>query len=92
VTFPNLAAPDFVDWSDYAARNRAADAARFAGRVDQLAGAHVVWLAWSPGYRTLGTKCEAVVNEFTRAGRQSQRVTSAAGPNGERVELRRFTR
>ncbi len=92
VTFPNLAPPEFVDWSDYADRNRAADPVRFARRLDRLADTNAVWLAWSPGYRTLGTKCEAVVNQLTGAGRQSTRVTSAAGPNGERIELRRFTR
>ncbi len=92
VTFPNLSPPDFVDWSDYASRNRAAEPARFAGRVDRLAGTGAVWLVWSPGYRTLGTKCEAVINDLTGGGRQSVRIMSAAGPNGERVELRRFAR
>ncbi|MEP6624830.1 MAG: glycosyltransferase family 39 protein [Acidimicrobiia bacterium] len=92
VTFPNSTAPDFVDWYDYADRNHAGDPARFARSLDRTAGAGSVWLVWSPGYRTLGTKCEAIVNNLARDGRQSERVTGAAGPDGERVELRRFAR
>jgi hypothetical protein len=87
-----LAAPDFVDWTDYADRNAAGSPTRFASRVDRRAGTHRVWLVWSPGYRTLDHKCESVVNALSSTGRHATKVTVAAGPNGERVELRRFDR
>jgi len=92
VTFPRLAAPQFVDWTDYAARNAAGSPTRFARRIERRAGAGSIWFVWSPGYRTLGTKCEAVINALTAGGRQPSKVTVARGPNGERIEVRRFER
>ena len=92
VVFPNLDRPEFVDWTDYASRTAAGSPVRFARRVDERAGQHRVWLVWSPGYRTLGTKCESVINALTDAGRRATKVRVASGPNGERVELRRFDR
>ena len=54
------------------------------------AGAGRVWLVWSPGYRTLDAKCEAVVDALGTARPATTDVRSAAGPNGEQVDLRRF--
>lgn len=61
-TFPTRRGPRFVDWVDYAERNQgpAADAEAFARFVDARAGDHTVWLVWSGGYRTYGTKCEEI--------------------------------
>ena len=54
------------------------------------AGAGRIWLVWSPGYRTLGTKCEAVVNGLSTARPHAVVVLRAHGPDGEAVEVRRF--
>lgn len=61
-TFPTRRGPRFVDWVDYAERNQgsAADPEAFARFVDARAGEHTVWLVWSGGYRTYGTKCEEI--------------------------------
>ncbi len=61
-TFPTRSGPRFVDWVDYADRNGsdAADPQAFARFVDARAAGHAVWLVWSGGYRTYGTKCEAI--------------------------------
>ncbi|GAC1312619.1 MAG: hypothetical protein NVSMB12_02940 [Acidimicrobiales bacterium] len=64
VTFPTLGDGRFVDWVDYGIRNRAADPVAFADSVDQLAGAHAVWIVWAPEYRTFGTLCEQVVQRM----------------------------
>ena len=90
VMYPNLAGPRFVDWTDYEARNARASPRRFAARVHARARSGSVWLVWSPGYRTLGTACENVVNELERVRPGGEVVTVADGPNGEVVELRRF--
>jgi hypothetical protein len=90
VTFPELAAPDLVDWTDYADRNAAASAARFASGVLGRAGTARVFLVWSGGYRTLGTKCEATVNALAAARPHTVDVTAVDGPAGERVGVKRF--
>ncbi|MBK5289501.1 MAG: glycosyltransferase family 39 protein [Acidimicrobiia bacterium] len=89
-TFPDLASPRFVDWTDYAERNDAAVPGRFARQVGDRAGTGRVWLVWSPGYRTFGTKCEAVVNALGRTRTPFDVVRSFDGPDGDTVEVRRF--
>ncbi len=90
VTFPRLDGPRLVDWTDYAARNRRGSPTRFAAAVDARAGGGTVWLVWSPGYRTLGTRCEQVVNALARTRVGTGIVAVADGPNGEQVGVRRF--
>jgi len=90
VSFPDLASPNLVDWTDYADRNAAASSATFASAVLARAGTGRVFLVWSPGYRTFGTKCEATVHALRTARPQETHVTAADGPNGERVALERF--
>jgi mannosyltransferase len=61
LTFPTAGPPDRVDWVDYEDRNRAARAAPFAQLLLDRAGPdHTIWLVWSPGYKTFGTKCSAM--------------------------------
>ena len=90
VTFPRLRSPEFVDWTDYADRNRAASPRRFAARVDRLAGTGRIWVVWSPGYRTLGTKCESAINELSGLRTPSDLVMAFDGPSDDTVEVRRF--
>jgi hypothetical protein len=59
VTFPRGTGPEFVNWVDYAHATRAADPRAFATHLEQLsAPSHQIWLVWTPGYETYGTKCE----------------------------------
>ncbi len=61
ITFPRETGPRFVDWVNYAQVNRAASPAAFAKAVLARAGTtHAIWLAWAPGYRTFGTKCQQI--------------------------------
>jgi mannosyltransferase len=57
-TFPGFGPPDRVDWTDYAARNRAADPDTFATELVARTGPADIWLVSSPGYLTYGDKCE----------------------------------
>jgi mannosyltransferase len=68
LTFPTAAPPDRVDWVDYGSRNRAARAAPFAQLLLERAGPdHTIWLVWSPGYKTFGTKCSAMADLLEEA-------------------------
>lgn len=59
IPFPTAGDPDFVDWVDYAARNRAADPARFLELIkDRLQPPTTVYLVSSGQYRTFEGKCE----------------------------------
>lgn len=80
VTFPRRLPPDRVDWTDYEKFNRDAEAKPFAEMLLQRAGANDIWMVWSPGYRTLGSKCEAVVEALEVQRPQASRLV--------RVQLR----
>jgi mannosyltransferase len=68
LTFPTAGPPDRVDWVDYGPRNRAARAAPFAQLLLDRAGPdHTIWLVWSPGYKTFGTKCSAMADLLEQA-------------------------
>ncbi len=69
ITFPRGTGPEFVDWVDYAAATRAGKPAEFATHLESMAGAgHQIFVVWAPGYQTLGTKCEQIVETLQAAG------------------------
>ncbi len=59
-TFPSFDSPTFVDWVDYADRNRRTDPAVFARKTLQRAGRHTIWYVNVEGYRNVIGKCDAV--------------------------------
>jgi hypothetical protein len=65
ITFPRETGPQFVNWVDYAQATAAGNPARFAAKVESLAGSsHTIWLVWASGYETYHTKCEQIVNDL----------------------------
>lgn len=61
-TFPRGTGPVFVDWADYAAASRGGSPVAFSeGLEAAAAGHHQIYMVWAPGYQTLGTKCEGIV-------------------------------
>ncbi|MQA87523.1 MAG: hypothetical protein GEV03_23595 [Streptosporangiales bacterium] len=64
VAYPTFADPARVDWTDYEARNEAADPAAFADRMRRFAGDHTVWYAYADGYRTLKHECSELRSEL----------------------------
>ena len=54
---------------------QAGDPAVFAVACSRAADDATVWLVWAGGYRTLGSKCEAVVNELARVRLPEEVVT-----------------
>ena len=67
LTYPDLAAPEFVDWVDYADRNAASSPEAFVDAVLEQAEGHTIWLAWSPEYITLETQCAQVQHLLAQA-------------------------
>lgn len=79
LTYPTGAAPERVDWVDYAARNARAEPARFAAALHALAGdSGRVFLVQSPHpYRTLGSACSDLAQSLdARRGRHRMLVTA----------------
>ncbi len=61
-TFPRGTGPEFVNWVDYAQATAAGKPVAFAEHLEAMAaGGHQIFMVWAPGYQTLGTKCEAII-------------------------------
>lgn len=67
VTYPDLDAPELVDWVDYADRNAASDPQAFVDAVLEQAEGQQIWLVWSPEYITLESQCGEVRNLLAEA-------------------------
>ena len=67
LTFPTGGRPQFVDWVDYRERNQRAKVADFARLVLERAERRDLFLVWAPNYKTLATKCQALVSELSKA-------------------------
>jgi hypothetical protein len=62
VTFPELAAPDLVDWVDYKERIGAVPPEEFARQVLDRAGPRQIFFVYSTNYQTHEDLCPAVYN------------------------------
>ncbi len=88
VTFPRGTGPELVDWVDYEAVNRAAPTGPFARMLLDRAGpGRSVWVVWSPGYRTFGTKCQGLLTDLRQARPAERRVISVPTNTFERSGL-----
>jgi hypothetical protein len=90
LTFPRAAPPQFVDWVDYAERNHAARTTPFAQFLDQQAGSHRVWLVWSSGYKTFGSKCSTLVDRLQEVRPHMTRVVKVSTSFEEHMGLIRY--
>jgi uncharacterized membrane protein len=86
LTFPSAEGPRFVNWTDYAKRNNAADPRQFARIVRAKARAATIWYVWSPSYLTYGRKCEALLTELG-IGRAPARTLVPIRGNIEHIAL-----
>ncbi|HWE70284.1 MAG TPA: glycosyltransferase family 39 protein [Acidimicrobiales bacterium] len=63
ITFPRDTGPAFVNWVDYAKASHAGSPTSFAARLEAMSGStQNIFLVWAPGYQTLGSKCEQIVD------------------------------
>jgi len=79
VVYPTFAAPERVDWVDYAARNEAADPEAFAAQSIERAGGNAVFVVWNASYRTFDGQCEALVDAIARARPARELVGDGGG-------------
>ncbi|MCA1690912.1 MAG: hypothetical protein LC733_01455 [Actinobacteria bacterium] len=91
LTFPRAAPPDIVDWVDYQKVVKATSTSGFARMLLDRAGPeHDVWVVWAPGYRTLGTRCQNLIERLGDARPDNQRVVKVSTKYFERPGLVRF--
>jgi mannosyltransferase len=91
LTFPTGGAPTRVDWVDYADRMHAASTAPFAQLLLDRAGpTHDIWLVWSPGYRTLKSKCTTLTERLQAARPDMARMLRISTKNFEHPGLIRY--
>jgi mannosyltransferase len=91
LTFPRAGSPELVDWVGYEAVNRAAQTRPFAQMLIDRAGPdNDVWLVWSPGYRTFGTKCANLIEQLDDVRPVNERVITVSTKYFERPGLVRF--
>jgi mannosyltransferase len=86
MTFPSAGSPRFVNWTDYAKRNNAADPQQFARAIQAKARAATIWYVWSPSYLTYGRKCEALLTDLA-VGRAPGRTLVPIRGNIEHIAL-----
>lgn len=79
----------FVDWVDYADRNRSANVYSFAREMDMDTDG-VLWVVAYPGYRTYGRDCTILVEELRRIRPGDQRLVKSTRDSFERASLWRF--
>ena len=87
VTFPDLAGPEFVNWSDYLQRVQRADPDEFVAEVLDRVGDRTVWFVWSPGLNHLERECTAIGGAFDRA----REGTIHVFPDDQVLEVRALT-
>jgi hypothetical protein len=93
LVYPGPAAPDRVDWVDYAQRNAAADPASFAGTVfGNGTPDSQIWLIRADGYRTFGTDCRDLTDAIAARLGEPARVISADRRVYEKAMLLRWSR
>ncbi|CAN5742453.1 hypothetical protein BH23ACT2_BH23ACT2_30600 [soil metagenome] len=78
VTYPEFAAPERVDWVDYAERVDAVRPRDFAAELLDRAGERQIFLVYSPNYSTHSEACPALFNAIGN-DRTTEVLTSLGG-------------
>ena len=76
VTYPRFAAPEFVDWVDYAARNRHNDPRAVAAELLARSAGRPVYFVYNDTYQTLQSQCFEVLATLS-GSRPPQHLVSA---------------
>jgi mannosyltransferase len=87
VTYPNLGNPTFVDWVDYAERNRRNDPAAFAAALINRAGGRTIYLALVNNYRTLEGQCANALAALAQSRTARPLLEAKAGDYYEAMSL-----
>jgi hypothetical protein len=91
VSYPTYGNGQFVDWVDYAERNRASDPASFANRLLVEAGStRTIYVVWSDSYKTFEGKCAGLVAALSAARTPQQLLGEDGDRYFEHASLTRF--
>ncbi|MGH9188570.1 MAG: hypothetical protein ACRD0Q_00830, partial [Acidimicrobiales bacterium] len=91
LTFPRATGPELIDWVGYDDANRSAPVGTFARMLlDRTGPTHDLWVVWAPGYRTLGTRCEQLLDELRAARPDASQLVEAPPGYFERPQLVRY--
>lgn len=77
-----------VDWRDYADVIAATAPEDFVAEITDAAAGNDIWIVAGFGYKSLGTSCEAIIDQLGRTHRPDQRI--APSEAFERMLLTRF--
>ncbi|HEU0101876.1 MAG TPA: glycosyltransferase family 39 protein [Mycobacteriales bacterium] len=89
VVYPSFAAPELVDWVDYAERNGDASPQDFANRLTtRTPGA--VWLVSAGGYLTFGRQCDELAVALDRLRGDGVTYQGQSGSFDEQQAVRRY--
>ncbi len=91
VSYPTYGNGQFVDWVDYAERNRASDPSAFATRLLSEAGStRTIYVVWSDIYKTFEGKCSGLVAALSAARTPQQLLGEDGDRYFEHASLTRF--
>lgn len=66
---------NLIDWQDYADVIADTPPEDFLARVDQVAAGRDIWLVTGLGYKSLGNRCEAIIESLNRTHRPHQVIS-----------------
>ena len=87
VTYPRFAAPEFVDWVDYAERNRHNDPKEFANELLGRSAGRTLYFVYSDTYQTLQSQCFEVLATLGGTRPPTHLVTADADSYYEPMSL-----
>ena len=90
VTYPDFAAPERVDWVDYAQRNTASDPRAFVDELLRRADGRRIFLVLETNYETLQGKCSDVLSLLGTARPPQPLVRSKTPDYFETMSMYRF--
>lgn len=82
ITYPRGTGPEFVNWVNYTAVAQASNPAKFALRLERMAGSnHQIWLINAPNYHGFGIKCQQLAGDLLDAPGYGGHQWVGANPN-----------
>lgn len=78
LVYPSLAAPQRIDWVDYAQRQAAADPAALARALSTRAGDRPMFVLAENGYRTFGAQCSVLLRTLGELRGRPELLTGPA--------------
>jgi 4-amino-4-deoxy-L-arabinose transferase-like glycosyltransferase len=85
VVYPDLSAPQRIDWVGYAERNDAADPREVSARIDAMAAGRDVYVLKASGYRTYDYACNDLLVALQMERGVPERVFGGPGATAQQL-------